>query len=628
MRRIIFTKALLLFWGFVSAQCITNGTLNSTCSGNGFNATANCVNGWRASHGTPSVYGTVGGNTWAWLWSHSNTGEGILTNYNFQQGRTYQVSFNVRATTNINNPNATVMSSTLNVRAASGISGGDSVSIPTTSGSQNIWSSTMTNAGNGWNTINVSFTPTSNHTQLWIYPLMAANSINNGSAQIQMEVDNVVITPPVTSVFHFQDSGGVARTDFCIGENIYMNGTDSFGESHYYIDVWRRPNGSTSAFQWQAQLGTTGWTTGQAGVLNLSALFGAQNYTFSNGFEYQVKLATACSPCVGWIESSKTFRILNNTASAAFTTTRFCAPNGTISVTATATDTTPGLVQWWGLFETNAQGAVDDPATIGQVGAIQNGTTATFTGLTNNRNYYIKHGVHQRCVFWTEERIALPQSVSWPDYTTDFDLAPSANLNGTVTVIAVAHNNPVFVNHHWSIFDAPNGSTLGNTPVPGNPDQCCSSASATFSANMVVNQWYYIKHAIWNNCSGWNETRRAFRVIIEGRLADGSPDYAVEEYIKEDKIKIKQAISSDNEAIVLYPNPVALGEKLYFSAEEHEVTEAHLIDFAGISRKLDFTGANSKTIVISLNNRYKPGVYTLKVTCKEGFVIIRKLIIK
>lgn len=624
MRKIIFTKALLLFWGIVSGQCITNGELNSTCTGNGFNTDANCVNGWTASHGTPTVMGTVGVNTWAWMWSYSSGGEGIITNYNFQAGRTYRISFDVRASTNISNPNTTVLNSTLNARVTSGITGSSSTSMPTLTGSQAIWGSTVANAGTGWNTVTVTFTPSVNYTQLWFYPLMTATAAANGGAQIQMEVDNVNIIPPVTSVFHFQDVNGVVKTDFCAGEAVFMNGTNSFGENQYYIDVWRRPIGSTAPFQWQAQLGATGWTSGQAGLLNLTSLFAAQNYSFAAGFEYQVKMATASAPCVGWVESKQTFRILNNTASPAFTFNSFCAPNGTMSVTATASYTAPGLNQWWALMETNTPGAISDAATISQVGAIQNGNTVTFTGLSQTKNYYIKHGVYGNCVSWTEQRTALPQSVSWSNYTTNFNLAPSATINGTVTVTAAAHSNPVFVNHHWSIFYAPNGSTSGSSTVPGNPDQCCSS-TATFSANLAVNQWYYIKHGIWNDCTGWNETRKAFRVVIQGLLADGSPDYAVEEYLIEEKTKAGQAsVTGDT---MLYPNPVAAGEKLNFSTEGCEVIEAQLIDFTGKSHKLPFAKTAFNAIEINLDSHYKPGVYTLKVVCKDGSVTIKKLLV-
>lgn len=629
MKKIIFTKALLLFWGLVNAQClINNGALNSSCIGDGYNTTNQCVTNWLASHGDPTAMGTLGGNTWAWMWSHSNKGEGIMTNYSFQSGQNYLISFRVRATTNVSNPNSTVLNSTLNVKITSGLVSGSSYTIPTPSSVQTIWSSTVAAVGANWQTITVPFTATSNQTQLWLHPLMTANSGSNGSAQIQMEVDDIAIGLAPNPSMYFQNATGTMKSDFCVGENVYMNGSNSTNETQYYIDIWRRPIGSTAAFQWQAQLGTNGWTNGQVGVLNLTSLFSAQNYSFTEGFEYQVKLAVG-NTCVSWAEMTRIFRIYSNNVSPAFTYNSFCAANGTISVTATASNTAPGISQWWALMETNTPGATSDAATIGQVGAVLMGNTVTFTGLSHTKNYYIKHGVYGDCMTWREQRTALPQTAIWSNYTTNFNLAPSSNLNGTVTVTAQAHSNPVTVNHHWSIFFAPNGVTTGNTNVPGNPDQCCTNASATFSANLVVNQWYYIKHGVWNDCMPWNETRKAFRVVIQGLLADGSPNYTIEESLIDEKTKAKQIIeNTTKEEILLYPNPIATGEKLTLSLTNHEVVEIKLIDYTGNARVLPFTKTNDKMINISLNNQYKSGIYTVKILCKDGTVVTKKLAIE
>lgn len=624
MRKIIFTKVLLLLWGFVNAQClINNGELNGTCTGNGFNTGNLCVNNWVASHGTPTVMGTPGVNTWAWLWSHSNTGEGIMTNFNFQAGQNYQISFRVRATTNISNLNATVKNSKLNIKITSGLTTTSAYDIPNPSNAQSIWSNTVAAVGPNWQTITVPFTPNSNFTQLWLYPLMTANSGSNGNAQIQMEVDDIAISPVVNASLFFQDAAGTRKTNFCAGENVYMNGTNSTNETQYYIDIWRRPIGSTAAFQWQTQLGTSGWTNGQVGILNLTSLFAAQNYFFSEGFEYQVKLAVG-NACYPWVEATSTFKIHINDISSAFTYNFFCAANGTISVTVSASNTGAGISQWWALMETNAPGTTSDAATIGQVGSVLMGNTVTFTGLSRTKHYYIKHGVYGDCMTWEEQRTALPENVSWSNYTTNFDLAPSSNINGTVTVTAVAHSNPVMVNHSWSIFYAPNGSTSGNTNVPGNPDQCCSNATATFNTNLIVNEWYYIKHGVWNDCTGWNETRKAFRIVIQGRLADGTPNYAIEESLSEE-INAKQA---NNEETLLYPNPVASGEKLSVITSNDQIDKISLIDYTGNTRLLPFTKTNSKTIDISLNNQCKPGIYTLKLSCKDGTIITKKLMVK
>lgn len=514
MRNFKLTSLLVLFYGIMTGQCITNSSLDATCITNG-GYNNNCVSGWTASHGTPTTAGTVGGNTWAWMWSRSGVGEGILTNYNFELGRTYQVSFKVRASSNV--PNSSfVMNSSLNAVATAGITGSSNITIPTPSTNQSIWSSTATNLtlSTSWTTIIRTFTPSNNFSQLWLYPSMITTDPSNSLAQIQMEVDDIVVT-------------------------------------------------------------------------------------------------------------------LTN-ASPAFTFNSYCASNGTISVTATAQNNSAGINHWWGLMETNAAGVITDAATIGQVGAIQSGNTVTFTGLTASKNYYIKHGVYGNCVTWNEIRTALPKTVGWSNYTTNFNVAPSANLNGTISVTVQAHNNPVFVYHHWSIFYAPNGSTAGNTNVPNNPDQCCNNATATFSNNLVVNEWYYIKHGIWNDCSGWGETRKAFRVVIQGLTAAGNPNYAIEEMVvsPEDPNILNKSSKSSFEVSALSPNPASSTDLVRFKTNVKEIESIQLIDFMNATEKIKFNRVNDETIEFSLGSNHKSGIYVVKVIYKDQSVVTKKLVIQ
>ena len=195
MKKII--TMLLLLGEMVNAQTIVNSTLDSEFLGNIYHNKTNVVRGWNASHGNPSVYGIIGKNTSIWKWSHSNLGEGIVTNYDFQVGKTYQISFLIKTTSNVAIPNKVVLNSTANVRAVSEISSRkvtyDIPKIPITS--EIIWSKPVEIAMNKWKKISINFTPINNNSQLWFYPLMTANANKNGGARIQMEIDNVYILP-------------------------------------------------------------------------------------------------------------------------------------------------------------------------------------------------------------------------------------------------------------------------------------------------------------------------------------------------------------------------------------------------------------------------------------------------
>ena len=112
------------------------------------------------------------------------------------------------------------------------------------------------------------------------------------------------------AIFNFENENGIPQTSFCYGEDVYMDGSLSFGENRYYIDAWRRPIGSTQDFNWYAGLG---WTTNdQVGVLNLSERFSDLNPSkvFEPGYEYEIKLAIAnLENCVGWTPTTRTFTV-------------------------------------------------------------------------------------------------------------------------------------------------------------------------------------------------------------------------------------------------------------------------------------------------------------------------------
>ena len=198
MKKVII-KLLLLLGGIVNAQTIVNSKLDSEFLGNIYSKNTNGLRGWNASHGNPSVYGTIGENTSIWMWSHSNLGEGILTDYDFQAGKTYQLSFVIKTSSNVSNPNEVVLNSTVNVRAVTGISPKTATynmpDLPTTN--EIIWSKPVQVAMNNWKKISVNFTPTNDNSQLWFYPLMTANANANGGARIQMEIDDVFIMPVI-----------------------------------------------------------------------------------------------------------------------------------------------------------------------------------------------------------------------------------------------------------------------------------------------------------------------------------------------------------------------------------------------------------------------------------------------
>lgn len=120
------------------------------------------------------------------------------------------------------------------------------------------------------------------------------------------------IQESIKSEFHFEDTNGQTKTSFCSADPIYLNGTACENETKYFMDAWRRPIGSNSSFNHYANYG---WTSGQLGLIDLRDAFlnGGDNpgEQFVSGYEYQIKIAVANNPCVGWKSNTKTFVIPN-----------------------------------------------------------------------------------------------------------------------------------------------------------------------------------------------------------------------------------------------------------------------------------------------------------------------------
>ena len=111
------------------------------------------------------------------------------------------------------------------------------------------------------------------------------------------------------SVFDIETVNGEETHTFCLGEDVYLDGTASTNESQYSIHIWRRPLGSTNPddYNWY---GSPGWETGQVTSINLSAIYAnlESPLYFEPNYEYEVQLAIANpKECVQWTASKQSF---------------------------------------------------------------------------------------------------------------------------------------------------------------------------------------------------------------------------------------------------------------------------------------------------------------------------------
>ncbi|WP_159090583.1 T9SS type A sorting domain-containing protein [Aquimarina aquimarini] len=594
-------------------------------------ASTNCVDDWIAYSGSPSL-GGVPANPFAWMWSGqsgpvNNHYESIQTPVAFEQGKCYSVSFKVK--THDKNNQHISDHGTINLRAVNFQSGN-------ILNEQTIFSNTIgTYLGSNWHTVTTTFTPNSNYTSLLINPLYTG-----GAKQAEMSIDDIVIekNDPLSIDFHFEDTASNIRDTFCEGETVFLNGSASQGEVHYFIDARRRPTGSIGNFQYVYGLS---WTSGQLQTVDLTTLFAANSINFEAGYEYEIKVALG-NDCIGWLPLTKRFTVLSNVAlDSDFTMNASCAQNGKITLQVTATN--PNAHQWWGLFETST--STTNGGT--QVGAIQSGTTTTFSGLSMTKNYYIKHGVwkdsDKNCYPWKETRKMVPNSVSWPGYTNDFSLSLSAS-GGQVSVNVQADTNPVSVYHGWQVYD------INHNLING---YCCNSDIASFQG-LLTNKWYYIKHGVWNDCKEWRETRKYFRVQIqESRNNIGGFILETKEYPFEPDSNYTREINelvnsgaifklheeykgrilsgdtkTDTSKIEMYPNPAQVGKTLTITTSSNDrIQKIELVKLSGKSTPLPFVKQNG-TIHIEISSKVSQGMYFIRITRDSGKVSTQQLAIQ
>ena len=110
----------------------------------------------------------------------------------------------------------------------------------------------------------------------------------------------------IENSFHFEDSEDNIKTTFCYGEDVYLDGTASTGETDYWIGISRRPipnNGQN----WQ-NYEFLGWEDGEVGEVNLSEAFADLDYDLEPGWEYRITLALQnLDKCVNWEPSEQYF---------------------------------------------------------------------------------------------------------------------------------------------------------------------------------------------------------------------------------------------------------------------------------------------------------------------------------
>lgn len=324
---LLFFAALFATPGLKAQVVLTEG-FEANCANPAHAFFEGCFPGWISTHGSPDNLSSFQGvsafegskyahayvrysfNCWNGPISSGIRGEGMAITHNFQAGVTYRLSFAYRTSGTVQTRQLILTNGLVNQTGSPNSCDEEEKVPPTPAGSQVIFSPPTSS---GWQVHTVDFTPSANYSQLWFRGANDNPPVPNWEAFGRFFLDAVnleILCNPYSGVaaYHFEDANGVEKTEFCFGEDVYLDGRASENETRYFIDAWRRPIGSTGSFGWVSSLG---WTINQqVGVINLSDAFAAVGYTFEPGYQYQIKLAIANPPCIPWTEVLHEFTVV------------------------------------------------------------------------------------------------------------------------------------------------------------------------------------------------------------------------------------------------------------------------------------------------------------------------------
>lgn len=183
------------FYSLKCSSCPNNILINgnfdaASCGGNGaFNN--NCVPNWIDLQHTPSI-DNFPADPYAWMWSYGNFGEAIAANFNFVAGTQYTVSFRIR--TDDMNTGCSIVANTATVNLVATNNAGVVTSTPN---GDIIFNGLMGQFLYNWSNVTVTFTPSANFSQLWVFPYML---LDNGICQAEMSIDDICIIEGVLGV--------------------------------------------------------------------------------------------------------------------------------------------------------------------------------------------------------------------------------------------------------------------------------------------------------------------------------------------------------------------------------------------------------------------------------------------
>src|ERR1051326_2813753 len=233
-KHIILYVALLFFLinNFVYSQCLVNSNFATFCGttvyyGGCPTFDSPCLDNWGRSHGTPQILVDPGippkmvPFNYAYMWASVSGGtlygEGLFASYTFFANHSYKITVTAQATGSTGS--FLVYATTgLSEHVPSGC--GDLIPVPLT---QQWIMQNYPVINQTWQTYTISFVPTANYTQLWIYP------VTTSTTQYNLDVSYVDVCTDCSETGIIIYNNGVVPSGNSKAGNIYAGSSAGIG---------------------------------------------------------------------------------------------------------------------------------------------------------------------------------------------------------------------------------------------------------------------------------------------------------------------------------------------------------------------------------------------------------------
>lgn len=279
--------------------------------------------------------------------------------------------------------------------------------------------------------------------------------------------------------YQFKNVDGEVKSEFCVGEDIYLDPTGTSNYDRYFMAIRRRTIGG--------QYGSSavyGFTfTNNIGLLNLSQLFQTIGVTFNPGFEYELQFAIQNPPnCIPWVELRKTFTVVccDGFISPDFHMSLAESNSGiSISVYNFKPYNSSISHSWTVLSSPNPNGGpytlVTTTTTTGA------GPHVIYTGGQSGLYYFVLHNVSSVCgdfCYIKRGEIFGAQEAGDPDFSTPCDLCGEVDCNILDQICFTPANLHITCNPSFGLIASWNpvqGATQYKLELTFNDPACCNN---------------------------------------------------------------------------------------------------------------------------------------------------------